>query len=209
MFFSSNYTYTYAMEKNNPLMMVDSNDPKLSLFIFAIIVLCASKFNGEKEIDSTVVTDSNFISEIHEFIQTNKDQMINSGDILTLANMFISSVDQYPLSSAIMSSLLIFAKPSIWTKENKQIIYKLLKIEKKPYLDNKALLKQEYQDASLQSTMSNNKQLPVYMVRNMGKNIAKQIGKNVGKNVDTAQKAFQRARVAPTVSKKIAEQLVQ
>ena len=118
MFFSSNYTYTYAMEKNNPLMMVDSNDPKLSLFIFAIIVLCASKFNGEKEIGSTVVTDSNFISEIHEFIQTNKDQMINSGDILTLANMFISSVDQYPLSSAIMSSLLIFAKPSIWTKEN-------------------------------------------------------------------------------------------
>jgi hypothetical protein len=72
-----------------------------------------------------------------------------------------------------MSSLLIFAKPSIWTKENKQIIYKLLRIEKKPYLDNKALLKQEYQDASLQSTMSNNKQLPVYMLRNMGKNIAK------------------------------------
>lgn len=89
-----------------------------------------------------------------------------------------------------------------------QIIYKLLKIEKKPYLDNKALLKQEYQDASLQSTMSNNKQLPMYMVRNMGKNIAKKLVKKTGQNVDTAQKALQRAKVAPTLSKKLVEQLV-
>lgn len=66
-------TNTYAMEKTDPLIMPDST-PQLSLFIFAILILCATSFHREK--GDGLVKDPDFLSKLTKFIENTRDQMV-------------------------------------------------------------------------------------------------------------------------------------
>jgi hypothetical protein len=176
MIFSS--SNTYAMEKTDPLIMPDST-PQLSLFIFAIIILCATSFNQEK--GDNLVKDPDFLSKLTQFIENTRDQMVDYQTILNLASDFISSVDQYPLTTAVVASLVTFAKPTIWTKGNQKVISKWFN-KKKP--DNKSLFYQAQQQHSLETAINaNSKPQQVLMLKNITKGLKKTT--NAAKKVTT------------------------
>jgi hypothetical protein len=102
------------MEKN-PLIMMQDTTPQLGLFIFAIIILCGKLFKGEKG-DNNLVTDPDFLSKLNGFIESTKDQMVSNDITLALANTFVTTLTQYPFTSAVMASLLRFANVT-WTKK--------------------------------------------------------------------------------------------
>ena len=80
------------------IMMPDSTAAKP---VHICIILCATSFNQEK--GDNLVKDPDFLSKLTQFIENTRDQMVDYQTILNLASDFISSVDQYPLTTAVVA----------------------------------------------------------------------------------------------------------
>lgn len=112
---------------------------------------------------------------------------------------------QYPLTTAVVASLVTFAKPTIWTKGNRRVISKWFN-KKKPSSDNKSLFYRAQQQNSLQTAINaNSKPQQVLM---LSRSVAK-LKKTTRDAFKKVGKALQRGQVAPGAASQMMSEIMQ